>query len=209
MVTLRVCVARQAPGLCSPAGNGSRRQTTVASLRLCRRRHITFSARPISWTATSCEPPGGLGLRHHLSSSHLRTRRDEDLAQPERGADGSQPFRSVQPRTSAAAGPHRSRSSLGRSMRKPLKIFLCEVVAATLLAGGAFLLVAVYLPFINPSLFGWATDEHGRTRHASLAELGEPSQPLSYYVIGTPLSLGLLAAAWHFNLKALRSRGET
>ena len=98
---------------------------------------------------------------------------------------------------------------LGRSMRKPLKIFLCEVVAATLLAAGAFLLVAVYLPFVNPSLFGWVTDEHGRTRHASPAELGEPSQPLSYYVLGTPLSLGFLAAAWHFNLKALRSRGET
>lgn len=83
-----------------------------------------------------------------------------------------------------------------------------EAIAAAFLGAGAFLLVAVYLPVINPRLYDCATDERGFTRHVSLHESGERAQPLSYYYIGTPLSLLLLAAAWHFNLKALRSRGE-
>jgi hypothetical protein len=91
-------------------------------------------------------------------------------------------------------------------MKKRLKRWLCEIVAAALLCTGACLLVAVYLPFINPALFGWSTDERGRTRHASPIELDEPAQSLSYYIIGTPLSLGLLAAAWWLNVKTLRSR---
>jgi len=81
-------------------------------------------------------------------------------------------------------------------------------MAAALLGAGTLLLVLVYLPVINPDLFQFATDEFGRTVRVSLRTLGESAQPLSYYVIGTPLALLLLLAAWWLNIKAFRARGE-
>lgn len=93
-------------------------------------------------------------------------------------------------------------------MKTSLKACLCRKIAAAFLGAGAFLLVATYLPVINPKLYDYAVDERGCTRYVALSDVGERAQPLSYYVIGTPLSLLLLSAAWHFNLKALRSRGE-
>ena len=93
-------------------------------------------------------------------------------------------------------------------MKKRLKKVLCEFVAAVFLGAGALLLIATYLPIINPNLFRWATDEQGRTQHYSSAAWGEPAQPLAYYFIGTPLSVGLLSAAWYFNLKALKVRDD-
>ena len=93
-------------------------------------------------------------------------------------------------------------------MKRSPKAFVCEITAAVFLAAGAFLLVATFLPIINPKLYDYVTDERGRTRHVALKNLGERAQPLCYYFIGTPVSLALLAAAWHFNLKALRLRGK-
>ena len=98
--------------------------------------------------------------------------------------------------------------SLGRNMKTILKAYLCEIVAAGLLAGGAFLLVATYLPVINPDLFRYATDEFARVVRIDPSEMGERVQSLGRYLIGTVSSVLLLALAWHFNLKAFRSRGQ-
>jgi hypothetical protein len=93
-------------------------------------------------------------------------------------------------------------------MKRSHKACLFEAAAAAFLSAGAILLIATFLPIINPELFNFATDEHGRTRHVAPGNLGKRAQPLSYYFIGTPLSLLLLAGAWRFNMKALRLKGE-
>ena len=89
-------------------------------------------------------------------------------------------------------------------MAASLKICASRILAACLLGAGAFALVVTFLPIINPRLFEYVTDERGRTRHVTPAERGEPAQPLAYYLVGTPLALCLLGAAWYFNVKALR-----
>jgi|ERR1035437_10287239 hypothetical protein len=88
-------------------------------------------------------------------------------------------------------------------MKPALKTCALRAFAAALLAAGAFLLVATFLPLINPRLFEYATDERGRTIHVTPAERGAPAQPLVYYLVGAPVALGLLAAAWYLNMKAV------
>ena len=88
------------------------------------------------------------------------------------------------------------------------KLWAFRILAAALLAAGAFTLCATFLPFINPRLFEYVTDERGRTRHVTPAERGEPAQPLAYYFVGAPLALCLLGAAWYFNVRAIRSEPE-
>jgi predicted Co/Zn/Cd cation transporter (cation efflux family) len=69
-----------------------------------------------------------------------------------------------------------------------------ESIAAVLALVGAVALVAVYYPILNPVQFGMDT---GRDR-----------APLGRYILGTPASLFILAAAWHFNRKAMRLKRE-
>ena len=73
-------------------------------------------------------------------------------------------------------------------MKKSLKARLFELLAAVCLGLGAFLFVTLFLPLLNAPLFGRA--------------------PVLYCLVVTPLSLLLLGLAWHFNLRALRLRGE-
>jgi hypothetical protein len=73
-------------------------------------------------------------------------------------------------------------------MKNPAKALCLELIAALCLGAGAFLFVTLYLPIIN-------------------AEPFRP-EPLLYYLVVAPLSLLLLGMAWHFNLRALRLRGE-
>lgn len=70
----------------------------------------------------------------------------------------------------------------------PVKKSSYETVAATLALVGAFVLVGVYVPILNPGL----------TKLALRMEL--PS--LGYYIVATPIPVFLLLAAWHFNKKA-------
>jgi len=89
-------------------------------------------------------------------------------------------------------------------MKQSLKAPFCRIIAAVFLGAGAFLLVAVYLPVINPGVCPSVMDEQGRMVHVGLTVLGENAQPCEYYLLGTPLSLLLLAAAWYFNIKGTR-----
>lgn len=94
-------------------------------------------------------------------------------------------------------------------MRTSARLLLCRITAATFLGAGAFLLVATYSPLLNPILFDFEKDEQGPTVHVILSQIiGEWHQPYDYYLIGTALSLVLLGAAWHFNIKAMRLSGE-
>ena len=74
---------------------------------------------------------------------------------------------------------------------KRLKATVFSAIAASLLASGAFFLVIVCLPLINPVI----------VRH-------DQPHTFGYYLGGGSLALALLGAAWYFNLKALRLRGE-
>jgi len=74
---------------------------------------------------------------------------------------------------------------------KKFKILVLSVTAASLLAVGAFLLVFICLPVINPGI----------------VEQDQPHTFGFYLAVGS-LALGLLGAAWYFNLKALRLRNE-
>jgi|GEM_PF-6544592 hypothetical protein len=66
---------------------------------------------------------------------------------------------------------------------------------ATVLAGfGAVALVGVYYPIINRAQF--RIDFH---RH---------NMPLGWCLLGTPVSLAILAASWHLNRKAGRIKRE-
>jgi hypothetical protein len=93
-------------------------------------------------------------------------------------------------------------------LKTTAKLLFYRIIAAAFLGAGAFLLVVTYLPVLNPKLFEYATDERGRIIHIMLSQIGEHAQPLSYYLIGTPLSLLLLWAACHFNIKAMELGGE-
>src|ERR1035437_9403253 len=68
-----------------------------------------------------------------------------DAAQPQRGADGGQPFSSVCTRSSGAAGPRRSRWSFGEPAAQQMSTKKCR----WLILG--FLLVIV---------IGWATGQY-------------------------------------------------
>ena len=69
-----------------------------------------------------------------------------------------------------------------------------ESVAAVLALVGAVALVAVYYPVLNPEQFS--------------LDSGRDGAPLSRYLLGTPAALFVLAAAWHFNRKAVRIKRE-
>jgi uncharacterized membrane protein len=99
------------------------------------------------------------------------------------------PFRCRGSRRESAAAQH---FMSGCFVKKPL---LHEIIAALLAIFGAFLLVGVYMPVINP----------GQTRIETHQEL--PS--VGYYIIMTPIPLAVLLASWYFNRKAqLLKRGE-
>jgi hypothetical protein len=69
-----------------------------------------------------------------------------------------------------------------------------EAIAAIMMIFGAFLIVAVYFPVINPGQY--RLESHQETA------------PLSRYIIGTPISLLILGGAWHFNRKARRMKQD-
>jgi len=69
-----------------------------------------------------------------------------------------------------------------------------ESIAAVLALVGAVALVAVYYPILNPVQFSM--------------DSGRDSVPLSRYILGTPGSIFMLAAAWYFNRKAMRLKRE-
>jgi hypothetical protein len=136
----------------------------------------------------------GLGFNHALASNPA----------------GASRLAVVASRPSSAVALLRRMDAPGSSgMKRSFRAFIFEIAAAALLGAGALLLVLVYLPLINPGLFEFVPDESGHIHRVSLRELGERVRPLSYYLIGTPLALLLLAAAWWFNIKAFRARGET
>ena len=70
-------------------------------------------------------------------------------------------------------------------MKKSLPYEVAAVVSALL---GAFLLVGVYMPLLNPGLIKIET-------HNELPSLG-------FYIVTTPIPLFFLLASWHFNKKA-------
>jgi len=67
-------------------------------------------------------------------------------------------------------------------------------IAAILALVGALALVAVYYPMLNPEQFS--------------LDSGQDSAPLGRYLFGTPASLFILAAAWHFNCQAMRKKQQ-
>jgi hypothetical protein len=79
-------------------------------------------------------------------------------------------------------------------MRPGAKSFAWELTPAGLLAVGATLLVATYLPIINPTLFR--------------AIPGLSHRPVNVYVGDTAGALFVLTLAWQANLNALRARKE-
>jgi heme/copper-type cytochrome/quinol oxidase subunit 2 len=70
-----------------------------------------------------------------------------------------------------------------------------EIAAAVSAIFGAFLLVGVYMPLLNPE----------QTRIETHREL--PS--VGYYLVVTPIPLLILVASWHFNKKARATRQES
>jgi hypothetical protein len=69
-----------------------------------------------------------------------------------------------------------------------------EIIAALLGLFGAFLLVIVYMPLINP----------GQTKietHHGLPSAG-------YYIMMTPIPLAVLLASWYFNRKAQQRKRD-
>lgn len=77
-------------------------------------------------------------------------------------------------------------------MKKSLPYEIAAVVSGIL---GAFILVGVYMPLINPGLTRIHTNEDA------------PS--LSYYIFTTPIPLLILIASWRFNKKAVAIQQES
>lgn len=76
-------------------------------------------------------------------------------------------------------------------MKKPLPY---EIAATLLALFGAFLLVGLYMPVLNPGLTRIET-------HKELPSIG-------YYIVLTPIPLAVLLASWYFNRKAQQLKGE-
>lgn len=93
-------------------------------------------------------------------------------------------------------------------MKRGFNGLLCEIATALFLGTGAVVLVATDLPIINPRLYEYVADEQGRIHHVTIREQGENPRSLGGYLVGTCVGLAALAAAWRFNLKALRFKGE-
>jgi hypothetical protein len=81
-----------------------------------------------------------------------------------------------------------NRNRQHQSNRRMKKHQFYEAIGITLAMPGAVLLVAVFYPLINP--IQYQLDSHGN------------HPPLSRYVIGTLISLLLVAAGWHYNRRA-------
>ncbi|MGI8977664.1 MAG: hypothetical protein ACR2FY_00410 [Pirellulaceae bacterium] len=67
-----------------------------------------------------------------------------------------------------------------------------EVLASILAVCGAIALVFVYYPLLNPVQFRLTP--------------GPEIEPSVRYFFGTPAALLILAAAWHFNCKAIAGK---
>lgn len=65
-------------------------------------------------------------------NAHWRLSDHDEIAEPLRGADGDQPFCSLTIRTSAAAGPRRSRTSLGKKETSIMTAMRSFFVAAAI-----------------------------------------------------------------------------
>jgi len=76
-------------------------------------------------------------------------------------------------------------------MRKSLPY---EIIAAVSAVVGAFILVAIYYPLLNPVQF--KIDSH------------QESPSVWYYIFATPFPLVILAASWYFNRKAQRMKRD-
>jgi hypothetical protein len=76
-------------------------------------------------------------------------------------------------------------------MRKSLSY---EIIAAVSAIFGAFLLVGIYMPLINPV--------------QTKIETHQESPSVSYYIILTPIPLAVLSASWYFNRKAQRLKRD-
>jgi H+/Cl- antiporter ClcA len=74
-------------------------------------------------------------------------------------------------------------------MKRPLPY---EIAAAILALFGAFVLVGVYMPVLNPGLTRITT-------HRELPSVG-------YYILLTPIPVSILVASWFLNRKAQAMR---
>jgi len=72
------------------------------------------------------------------------------------------------------------------------KSILCEIAAVALATVGSIFLVTVYFPVLNPIQYQIET-------HQTAASF-------SRYLIGTPVALAILWAAWCFNREARRQK---
>ena len=69
-----------------------------------------------------------------------------------------------------------------------------EIAAAITALFGAFILVCVYFPLLNPRMHQ--------------IETGQTGEPLGYYVLLTPIPLLILVASWRLNRKAQKLKQE-
>ncbi|HZR21693.1 MAG TPA: hypothetical protein VFE51_30705 [Verrucomicrobiae bacterium] len=69
-----------------------------------------------------------------------------------------------------------------------------EIAAAVLALVGAFILVAAYIPLLNPGMFK--------------VETGRVGEPLGYYLVVTPFPVVILVASWLLNRKAQRIKHQ-
>ncbi len=69
-----------------------------------------------------------------------------------------------------------------------------EILATLGALVGAFVLVCIYFPLLNPGAYK--------------IQSGQTGEPLSYYLIATPFPLLILAASWYLNRKAQRLKRE-
>ena len=76
-------------------------------------------------------------------------------------------------------------------MRKSLPYEILATISAIV---GAFLLIGLYMPLINPGLTKVET-------HRELPSVG-------YYILLTPIPLAVLSASWYFNRKAQRLKRD-
>ena len=86
---------------------------------------------------------------------------------------------------------HRTFKLTRPAIRKSLPY---EIVAAVSAIVGAFLLVGLYMPIINPV----------QTR----IETHQESPPVSFYILFTPIPLLILSASWYCNRKAQRLKRD-
>jgi H+/Cl- antiporter ClcA len=76
-------------------------------------------------------------------------------------------------------------------MRKSIPYEILSAISAIV---GAFILVGIYYPLLNPVQYG--IDSH------------EDSPSVWFYIIATPFPLVILAASWYFNRKAQRMKRD-